>query len=134
MMWSMAGTGILTAGCVWIFRSRSPAAVPVLLLALAVGAVKARLVLDRAARKILARIESRGDGRCLGGFLSWRSWLLVATMILLGRLLRASPLPLIVRGGIYAAIGAALLIASRALWTGRRARPVPVDKTGRDLI
>ncbi len=133
MMWSVAGSGLLVAGCVWIFRSRSPAAVPVLLLALAAGAVKARLVLDGAAKKITARIESRGDGRCLGGFLSWKSWLLVAAMILLGRLLRASPLPLIARGGVYAAIGAALLIASRMLWISRRPRS-PVDKTGPDLL
>lgn len=124
IMWSLVGTGILAAGCVWIFRSRSPAAVPVLLLAFAAGAAKARIVLDRAAREIMARIESRGDGRCLGGFLSWKSWLLVATMILLGRALRASPLPLIVRGGIYAAIGAALLIASRSFWLGRRGRSI----------
>jgi hypothetical protein len=47
---------------------------------------------------------------------------LVAAMILLGRLLRASPVPLIVRGGIYAAIGSALLFASRRLWASRRNR------------
>jgi uncharacterized membrane protein len=137
-MWSLAGCGLLTAGCIWIFESRSPAAIPVLLLALAAGALKARYVLDRTARRTTARIESRGDGRCLGGFLSWKSWLLVAAMILLGRLLRASPLPLLARGGIYAAIGSALLIASRTLWTSRRdlsaARRGPVDTTGPDLL
>ena len=122
MMWSLAGAGILAAGCSWIFRSGSAASVPVLVLALGTGAAKARFVLDRTARRILTRIESRGDGRCLGGFLSWKSWLLVAAMVLLGRLLRASPLPLIVRGGVYAAIGAALLIASRLLWMKGRGR------------
>lgn len=122
MMWSLAGAGILAAGCSWIFRSGSPASVPVLVLALATGAAKARFVLDRTARRILTRIESRGDGRCLGGFLSWKSWLLVVAMVLLGRVLRASPLPLIARGGVYAAIGAGLLIASRSLWMGRRER------------
>jgi hypothetical protein len=116
IMWSLAGTGLCLAGGHWIFQSRSQSAVLVLLLALAVGFAKARFVLDRTAGRIIERIESRGDGRCLGGFLSWKSWLLVAAMILLGRLLRASPLPLLARGAIYLAIGAALLVASRRLW------------------
>lgn len=133
VMWSLAGTGVLAAGCVWIFRSRSPLAIPVLLLAIAAGAAKSRFVLERAARRILLRIEARGDGRCLGGFLAWKSWLLVAAMILLGRLLRASPLPLVARGGLYVAIGSALLIASRALWAGRRDRS-PVDTAPLDLL
>lgn len=122
VLWSLAGTGLLAAGGYWVTRSRPITFVPVLGLSLGLGLLKARLILDGAAGRIVDRIESRGDGRCLGGFLSWRSWLLVAAMILLGRALRASPLPVLARGAIYTAIGAAILIASRRLWAGSGSR------------
>ena len=121
-MWSLAGMALLAVGGRWVFQSRPAEAWPVLGLSLAVGFLKARFILDRVAKRIIERIESRGDGRCLGGFLSWKSWLLVAAMILLGRALRASPLPVLARGAIYAAIGAALLVASRRLWEHRGGR------------
>lgn len=122
-LWTAAGAGLLTAGALWAFEAPPRAAAPYLIAAVAAGLVKARFVLDRVARRIVHRIVERGDGRCLGGFLSWRSWLLVAAMMILGRLLRESPLPVPLRGAIYAAIGAALLAASVRVWTGwRRAR------------
>jgi hypothetical protein len=107
-------------GSHWILSSHSALAIPFLAASILAGWAKARFVLERTAMRTLDRIESRGDGRCLGGFLSWKSWLLVASMILLGRLLRSSPLPVLYRGMIYAAIGGALLIASRLLWAGWR--------------
>jgi hypothetical protein len=42
-------------------------------VALAVGVVKSRAVLDRAARGVIEQIRARGDGRCVGGFLSLRT-------------------------------------------------------------
>jgi len=116
ILWTAAGAGLLTAGALWIASARAAVAVPSLAAALAAGVLKGRFVLDGAALRIAARIEARGDGRCLGGFLSWRSWLLVALMVAFGRVLRASPLPVPLRGAIYAAIGAGLLVASARFW------------------
>jgi len=128
LMWSLAGLGLCTAGTIWMAMARSHWFAPLVALALIVGVFKARFVLDRTAARIVRRIEERGDGRCLGGFLSWKSWCLVAAMMILGRLLRASPLPLLARGGIYLAIGAALLVASRRVWKAysiRVSEPAP---------
>ena len=72
-------------------------------------------------RRWLVRIASRGDGRCIGGFLSARSWLLVALMSGAGRLLRGGLLPLPVAGTLYVAIGTGLLFSSRIAWLRWRA-------------
>jgi hypothetical protein len=123
-MWSLVGLALFTAGTIWILRSGSSWALPILVLAGLLGWVKARYVLRRTAERTVRRIEERGDRRCLGGFLSWKSWLLVLAMMLLGRWLRKSPLPILWRGLIYAAIGAALFLASLRIWAHRRRREV----------
>ncbi len=122
LMWSLAGTGLCLAGTIWVLGAHEPYAIPILAAAAAVGWLKARFLLRKTARRIVRRIGERGGDRCIGGFLSWKSWAMVASMILLGRLLRMSPLPAPWRGAIYFAIGAALLIASRAVWTAWRDR------------
>lgn len=106
---------LISVGTVWLWTTELR--IPLALAAIFLGFVKARLVLRRSARKVADRIERRGDGRCIGGFLSWKTWLLVLAMILLGRALRASPLPVSIRGAVYAAVGVALLTASHLLWT-----------------
>ncbi len=90
------------------------------------GILKALFVLDRAAAKGVARIRERGDGRCIGGFLSVKSWLLVLVMMAGGRLLRAGYLPKTLIGFLYVAIGVALVFGSRRPWVAwRHFEPLP---------
>lgn len=115
-MWSVVGTALLIVGLRWVFLFPEPTAAWLAGAAVAVGVAKSRFVLDRAARRISERITARGDGRCVGGFLSLRSWSLVAVMMVAGRLLRSGIVAARVVGPIYAAIGTALLLSSRLLW------------------
>jgi len=116
-MWSVVGGGLFYVGAYWITDGRpTPAGIALLLAGMGAGIVKSRLVLDRTAARILTRIASRGEGRCVGGFLSVRSWLLVLGMIILGRLLRGGLLPTAVAGVLYVAIGTGLLASSRIAW------------------
>ncbi|HEY5997679.1 MAG TPA: hypothetical protein VI078_00060 [bacterium] len=125
-LWSVVGAGLLIVGVRWTLRAFGPGwGAPAAALAAAAGLLKGRFVLDRAAARIADRIESRGDGRCAGGFLSVRSWLLVALMSGAGRLLRGGLVPLKVVGPLYAAIGAGLLFSSRIAWARRRAAHDP---------
>ena len=87
-----------------------------LVLAAAAGWAKGRFVLARAAGRVIERIRTRGDGRCIGGFLSLRTWALVALMMVAGRTLRHSFVPAVIVGLAYAAVGTALLVAARRLW------------------
>jgi hypothetical protein len=121
-LWTVVGSLLLAFGTRWTLRALGPLAGPLVLVpVIAAGLVKGRFVLDRAAGRIADRIAARGDGRCLGGFLSVRSWLLVALMSGVGRLLRGGLLPPAVVGPLYAAIGAGLLYSSRIAWRRRRA-------------
>ena len=125
-LWSLVGTALVLAGARWALRASGPRAGTLLvLLGAAAGLLKGRFVLDRAAARIASRIEARGDGRCAGGFLSARSWLLVALMAGAGRLLRGGLLPEAAVGTLYVAIGTGLLFSSRIAWARRRAAGPP---------
>jgi len=116
-LWTIVGTLLLGFGARWTLEAFG-GGVGALAVALGIvaGLVKGRFVLDKAAGRIADRIVARGDGRCVGGFLSWRTWLLVALMSGAGRLLRSGLLPHAVVGPLYAAIGAGLLFSSRIAW------------------
>lgn len=124
-LWTCVGSALLFFGSRWTLLALGPWGGAVLALATLAGLAKGRLVLDRAAARIADRIAARGDGRCLGGFLSLRSWLLVALMSGAGRLLRGGLLPHGVVGPLYAAVGAGLLYSSRVAWLRWRAAAAP---------
>lgn len=86
------------------------------LVGMAIGTVKAIFILDRTAKKNIKRIKEFDDNTCLGSVYSWKTWLLVAAMILLGRFLRTSAMPREVVGLIYTAVGWGLMLASRLMW------------------
>jgi uncharacterized membrane protein len=115
-MWTVVGALLLLFGVKWTLRGQIALAWLLLAVAVAAGALKARFLLRRAAGRTIERIRTRGDGRCVGGFLSIRSWAFVALMAGAGRLLRGALLPRAVVGLIYVAVGTALLLASRRLW------------------
>ncbi|MBU0482202.1 MAG: hypothetical protein KKG47_13990 [Proteobacteria bacterium] len=114
LLWSLIGMmlmvrgffGISGSGLEWLF----PAAV-------LIGLVKSGLVLDRVAEKNMLRILEKGENQCLGGIYSWRTWMLVLAMILFGRLLRASSLPLWFIGVVYFTVGFSLFWSSRKVWS-----------------
>lgn len=125
-LWTCVGTALLVAGARWDLRAAG-ARDGALLVAVgtAVGLLKGRFVLDRAAARIADRIAARGDGRCVGGFLSLRSWLLVGLMSAAGRLLRGGGLPPALVGTLYVAVGCGLLFSSRVAWLRWRAARDP---------
>ncbi len=115
-VWTGVGVGLGTAGLVWTAEAEPPWPWLLVPLAVAAGVAKGRFALDRAARRAAGRIRARGDGRCLGGFLSWRMWLFVLGMMVLGGALRRSSVPRPALGFVYTAVGAALLWGSRIYW------------------
>jgi len=125
-LWTVVGSLLLLFGARWTLAAAGPPRGTALLaLGIAVGILKGRFVLDRTARRIADRIVERGDGRCAGGFLSWRSWLLVAAMSAAGRFLRGVLVPPVVLGPVYAAVGSGLLWSSRIAWRRLGSRTAP---------
>lgn len=87
-----------------------------LVISLAIGCAKAFFVLDKAASRTKSRMLTKGDGACLGGFFSLKTWLVLAAMMFIGRLVRQSGLPTVLKGGILVTVGSALFISSRIFW------------------
>ena len=116
IMWTVVGMLLAFFGGRWVLSGASPYAEILLGVAVAAGLLKARYVLSHTARHTIERIRSRGDGRCIGGFLSVRSWGFVLLMSVGGRLLRGGLLPTAIVGVIYAAVGTALVAAGLKIW------------------
>ena len=90
------------------------------LVAVAVGLIKARLILIRYARKAVRRIRARGHA-CFFGFFAPSSWLFIVVMMGGGMMLRRTPLVdywwgRTFLGILYVAVGTALLIADVIFW------------------
>lgn len=119
LLWSVVGALLALFGGEWVWLSWGWTGAAISLAALAAGLAKSHWVLDRAAGRMAGRIAERGDGRCIGGFLSWKTWLLVALMSGSGRLLRYLVGANGLVGLLYLAVGVALLRSSRVLWRER---------------
>jgi hypothetical protein len=119
-LWTVVGVLLGAFGTRWLVTGAGRQAAWLLPLAAGLGVLKAVLVLRRTAARAAERIRQRGDGRCIGGFLSWRSWAFVLAMMVLGSTLRGGLLPRPVVGCVYVAVGVALFLGSVPLWKAWR--------------
>ena len=123
LMWLVVGVLLAGFGLKWLAHSSLAFKWPLAALAVALGMFKSRFALDKAAHHMVDRIAARGDGRCIGGFLSPWSWLMVAIMAGGGRALRAWVLPKGWAGLLYLMVGVALALSSRLLWHKPHTQP-----------
>ncbi len=120
VVWAVGAGILITRGVVYVHDRSWHAWVLGAALAVIIAVPKTRFVLDRVARKAVARIRAR-DHACFFGFFSWRSWLFVGVMMGGGIMIRNTFVkPDVVGAGIlgalYLGIGAALLVADRVFW------------------
>lgn len=108
------GTGIMLDGISysWLRTETLPHA----LLAAVGGFVFALLIHHfgflRIVDRNLGRIHTMEGRSCVFAFMPWKSYLLVAIMILMGMALRHSPVPKLYLAVLYTAIGTALFLSS----------------------
>lgn len=121
LLWTCVGVGLSVAGVHWCLFAPADWAAILLPGGVAAGLIKGRVALERTAVRTAERIVRRGDGKCLGGFLSWKTWLFVVAMMGMGVALRRSHLPRALLGFVYTAVGVALLWGSRTFWSRWRA-------------
>lgn len=115
LIWTVVGFFLLTNGFVLVSVKNH---LWYGLIGMVLGSVKSFFILDRVARKNLVRIKEFEDRACIGSVYSWKTWVLVAAMIGLGRFLGTTVLPGEVVGFIYTAVGWALMLSSRVMWIG----------------
>lgn len=112
-LWTVIGLLLLYRGIGYLAQDNL---LPLTIVGIILGSLKSYLVLNKAAAKGVERIKRFGDKTCIGAVYSWRTWLLVLAMMVLGLLLRMSPVPAGVIGTVCTAIGWSLLYSSRYAW------------------
>ncbi len=117
LIWSLVGVLLLVRGYIWVAATGRQW---LLLPAVVLGTLKSLLVLDRVARKNIVRINGFKNVTCIGAVYSYKTWGLIALMIVMGRLARLSAAPKVFVGILYMAIGWALFLASRLIWREQR--------------
>ena len=120
--WSTVGMGLICVGTYWVV-SNNGYNIGLLVISLCLGFGKSLLVLDRVAKRIVKRIELRGEGRCLASFYSLGGWAIVILMMVMGRILRSAGISYSILGVIYAAVGTGLLVSSRLIWLAWKRHP-----------
>ena len=115
VLWSAIGILLLTKASYRIVQVPEQQII-IILAALIFGTLKSIFILDRSARKSIVRILEFKDGTCLGAVYSFKTWLLVVSMMGVGLVLRNSSLSLSLLCFVYFTIGWALLFSSRLAW------------------
>ncbi|BAS55214.1 hypothetical protein NIES2135_55180 [Leptolyngbya boryana NIES-2135] len=124
-IWTFVGAGLLAMGLLFWFH------LPYLgfldaqhlgfgSLALSVGLIKGKFVLDRTANRVIERAETLQEPNPIKSvfqLFGGKTIALIATMMLFGLGLRIAGVSYEIRGLIYLAVGAALLWSCRRYWS-----------------
>ncbi|MBW1670067.1 MAG: hypothetical protein JRJ43_05880 [Deltaproteobacteria bacterium] len=116
LMWTVVGLFLFVRGAVNMMSLPGSVSPWWLVVAAFIGVLKGRLIFDKTAKRVVSRTLGREGDRCLGGFLSLKSWGMILFMVFLGMSLRVSPLPGVLVWGVYVAVGAGLFFSSRLFW------------------
>ncbi len=112
LMWTAVGLMLCGLAYEWLavlpLRGAAPLGAVGILLSLAVY----RFGFSKIALKNIDRLRQFPDRVCFFAFQAWKSYLLIALMVMLGFILRRSTIPKYYLSVPYAAIGGALLLSS----------------------
>lgn len=123
-IWTLVGLGLFTMGLVFWFH------LPYLgfldtshlgwgSLALSLGMIKGKFILDRTANRIIDRVETLQEPnpfKSVFQMFGLKTILLILAMMTFGIVLRVAGVSFEIRGLIYLAVGAALVWSCRRYW------------------
>jgi hypothetical protein len=128
-LWAAAGILLVRLAVVWLRLLPPDRALALAALGLALAAGGHRWLFRGLARRNIERIGRYADKGCLFAFQAWRSYLVIALMVVLGVALRHSSLPREGLAVLYIAMGGSLGLGSLAyyhsLWGRRRGQDPP---------
>jgi hypothetical protein len=112
VVWTGVGVLCIAYAVMWIAPEAFPEQLVLIVAGLVVAALFARFVFVGIVRKNIARIEEGPSHASAFAFQGWKSYLVAASMIVLGITLRHSPLPKPYLVPVYAGVGVALFLTS----------------------
>jgi hypothetical protein len=111
-VWFVVGIALVIVACYWFSISAWPLNLVLAAGSLGMGFAVFSFGFSRIARKNIARIGTQSDFACLFAFQSWRSYLLILLMMVLGYTIRHLPIPKYIDAIIYFTMGSALAFGS----------------------
>lgn len=112
IIWSTVGIMLCRLAYRWLSAAQWEWSLPLGLIGIVLSWVTYRLGFSVIAHKNIDRLCRLSDKSCIFAFQAWRSYLAILIMILLGIILRRSPLPKYFIATIYMTMGGALFLSS----------------------
>jgi hypothetical protein len=120
LMWSMVGLTLCRLAYIWLTAVSWSLGLPLGLMGIISALVVYVYGFSKIALRNIHRLCLLSDKSCIFAFQAWKSYLIIIFMIMLGMVLRNSPISRHFLAVIYAAIGGALFVSSfhfyRCIW------------------
>ena len=112
IVWAAVGFMLLSLAYSWLSKASNIKIYPFVITGFAGALVIHHFGFLKIAEKNLKRILEMQDKSCIFAFIPWKSYLIIAIMILMGAVLRHSVIPKHYLAVLYIAIGLALALSS----------------------
>ena len=112
VVWAAVGFMLLSLAYSWLSKASNIKIYPFVITGVAGALVIHHFGFLKIAEKNLKRILEMQDKSCIFAFIPWKSYLIIAIMILMGAVLRHSVIPKHYLAVLYIAIGLALALSS----------------------
>ncbi len=112
LMWSVVGLMLCRLAYHWLVIIHWRWIVPQELLGIVLALAAYKFCFSRIAQKNIERLSAITEKTCIFAFQRWKSYFVVALMILIGITIRNSPVPRSYLAIVYTTIGGALFLAS----------------------
>ena len=120
LVWSTTGVILCRLAYRWFATIRWSEAIPLGLISILLASAVYRFGFFKIAQMNIRRLCLLTERTCIFAFQTWKGYLIIGLMILLGSTLRSSMIPKYYLAILYATIGGALFLASfsyyRLLW------------------
>ena len=120
LVWSTTGLMLCRLAYRWFIAMCWNGAIPLGIISILLASVVYRLGFSKIARININRLCMLTERTCIFAFQTWRGYLIIGVMILLGSTLRGSMIPRYYLAVLYTTIGGALFLASlsyyKLLW------------------
>ncbi len=112
MTWAFVGLLLCRYSYVWLSPLQPDRAVSFGLVGVIIAGIVHKYGMARIAEKNLHRLQAVRDKSCVFGFLTWKSYAIIAVMVTMGVTLRHSAIPKDYLSLVYTSMGGGLLMGS----------------------